>query len=191
MNHIPIIDIQNGVQAILEEPLPPLVPLRSSPPRPPSRSNLPRPVTFARPTPKGKSSIRKATSIIKAVEVEAHAIAATLDFEGNDNPPEDILRSLLETAATAVKSGGESLAKVRNQAKAVVDHKNRVLEALRSIDSRISQLGVLLLPVFTERKPIVVETSKFYSFCYFDIGLSFHKATFTRIPLPSLILFRR
>lgn len=162
MNDIPISEVQMGVQAIIDEPLPPLVP--SSSPRPsaiPSRSNLPRPAALIHPAPKGKASVRKAMNIIKVVETEARAIAATLDFEDGHHPTDDTLRTLLDTAAKAVDSGGKSLGLVRNQAKAVVDFKNEILLVLRSIDARISQLGALLLPASTERIPIVVETSKF------------------------------
>lgn len=170
MNDIPISEVQMGVQAILDDPLPPLVPSRS--PRPsiiPSRSNLPRPAALIHRAPKGKASVRKAMNIIKVVEAEARAIAATLDFEDGRNLMDDTLRTLLDTAAKAVDSGGKSLGLVRNQAKAVVDFKNEVLLVLRSIDARISQLGALLLPASNERTPIMVETSKFYGILFLCI----------------------
>lgn len=46
-------------------------------------------------------------NIIKVVETEARAIAATLDFEDGHHPTDDTLRTLLDTAAKAVDSGGE------------------------------------------------------------------------------------
>jgi hypothetical protein len=192
MNRIPISDIQSGVQAILEDSLPPLVPPRSLPPSPaPFRSNLPRPAAFARPVPKEKASIRKATSIVESVAAEARAIAATLNFSDSHRPSDDLLRGLLDTAAIAVDSGGKSLALVRNQAKAVTDLKDRILGTLRSIDSRISQLGALLPLLPTERIPVVVETSTPMLSYHFMSGSTLQKVTSTRIRSPDLTPSRR
>lgn len=162
VNRVPISDIQSGVQAILEEEhLPPLVPSRPRTRSPvPSRSNLPRSAAFARPFPKGKASVRKATSIVQSVEADARGIATTLNFSDDCRPSDNVLRRLLDTAASAIDSGGKSLALVRNQDKAVTEIKDKVLVSLRTIDSRISQLGALLPPIHLERTPIVVETSE-------------------------------
>lgn len=173
-NHISLGDIQSGVQAILEESLPPLVPAGYRSPSPASsRSSLPRPAAFARTAPRGNALIRKATSIIEAVEAEARVTAATLNFNGDHRPSDDILRNLLDTATAAVDSGGKSLALVKNQAQVVVDLKRKVLEDLRLIDSRISQLGALLPPTFTERQPLVVETGKNHFLLLFQC-LNYH-----------------
>ncbi|KAF9455202.1 hypothetical protein BDZ94DRAFT_1316519, partial [Collybia nuda] len=121
MNKISFGDVQMGVHAIVEASLPPLVPPRPHSPSPSlSRSQLPRSAAFARPLPNVKSTIRKAMSIIEAVEADARITAATLHFQDH-LPSDDILRKALDAATLNVESGGKSLALIRNQAQIVVE----------------------------------------------------------------------
>lgn len=100
--------------------------------------------------------------MIKTVETEAQLIGKTLDFNVERLPPHETLRSLLENAALGVENAGRSLASVRNQTQVVLNHKNKVLQVLRTIDSRISQLGSLLPPNLMEQTPVIVETGMFF-----------------------------
>lgn len=159
MNDIPMSDVQRSVQAILEETTYTTSPQLETP-----NLNLSHhPTAFTPPPPPLNAWAKKAEGVIEAVEVEARAIGDSLSSIDDTFPSGDALRSLLKTATHRIDSAGKSLASVKNQTLAVLEHKAKVLAILRSIDSRMSQLGALLPPPTPEETPVIVQAGKYFS----------------------------
>lgn len=94
-----------------------------------------------------------------AVEREIRHVAESLSFCDEAVPATADLEPLLNRAASAVNSAGESLASVKNSKKEVQEHKIKVIDLLRTLDSRINQLRGLL-PCPAETTPVSVDTCK-------------------------------
>ncbi|RDB18859.1 hypothetical protein Hypma_014527 [Hypsizygus marmoreus] len=156
MGGVPMNDVQSSIQAILSES----VHITPPPPRP--SPAVPCSATFTRPGASANAWARKAEGVITAVEVEARTIGETLIFDEDKRPSNDMLRMLLANAAKFVDSAGKSLASVKNQTPAVLDHKKKVIAMLRSIDSRISQLGAIVPPPLPEEMPVFIEAGHVY-----------------------------
>lgn len=154
MNHIPMSDVQSSIMAIIEEPL-----HTASSPESTPRFDLPHHTTAPILSPSANAWVRKAEGVVEGVETDVRAISECLSFNDGILPTDDTLRTLLATAAKNVEYAGKSLASIKNQTAAVLQHKEKVLTMLRSIDCRIIQLGSLLPPPPPEETPVVIETS--------------------------------
>lgn len=87
---------------------------------------------------------RKAQGVIATVKAEICEIRTSLFFEGATLHENAKLQMLLEKAVKGVESARKSLAAVKNQLKEASDHKTKVFDLLRMVDSCISHLEVLL-----------------------------------------------
>ncbi|KAG6863435.1 hypothetical protein C0991_005819, partial [Blastosporella zonata] len=147
--HIPttdlsVADIQRGINAIVIDQSQSI-----------SRVNA-HPAALGPPKSRKGAWAMKAERIIEAVEADSQATSKTLDF-GINFPSIEQLRALLDDATVKVQTGGNSLSLVKNLTPSVLEHKKKVLEMLRTIDNRISQLGALLPPQTTHQGPVLVE----------------------------------
>ena len=103
---------------------------------------------------------RKANAIIAAVELEIQQVAEGLSFSDEAVPAPTTLQPLLDQGEKVVKSTGVSLASVKNGDKEVQEYKMKVLSLLRTLDSRISQLGGLF-PRRCETRPVNINAGEF------------------------------
>lgn len=107
---------------------------------------------------------RKAENIIAMVECEVQQVNETLSFLDDATPEFTALELLLDDAVKVVKSAGQSLASVKLCDKGVQQHKSKVIDMLRCLDARISQLRGLLPPRHPETTPVFVDASQSFQF---------------------------
>ena len=101
--------------------------------------------------------------IIALVERDICEASQTLLFPDPPAIDDSILQRLLDDAAKVVSSAGRSLAAVKHKDELVQKRKRDVSALLRNLDSRVSQLGVLLPPCRPETTPVLVDAGKMFS----------------------------
>ncbi|KAG6904437.1 hypothetical protein DXG01_009972, partial [Tephrocybe rancida] len=99
---------------------------------------------------------RKATDVIMKIEHDARDSAAMLDFDDSNRPSDDALRLLLDSVCRRIDSHQQSLERILNQTESVVIHKQRVIELLCNIQSKITQLGALIPPAPPAKEPVMI-----------------------------------
>ncbi|KAG6864184.1 hypothetical protein C0991_011759, partial [Blastosporella zonata] len=102
---------------------------------------------------------RKASNIIASVEHDVRRTAEMLSFSNDAIPNHATLQLLLNDAVKVIESAGKSLAAVKHSDDAVQKYKAEVIQMLRNLDSRITQLGSLLPPQPVNKAPVVVDAA--------------------------------
>ncbi len=109
---------------------------------------------------------RKQFLLLDSIESDAREIANLLDI--SDSSLSDLeLRTLLDSAAGRIRAIGITLVDAfKHPSDAVSSRKQRILETLRSADSRVSQLGALFSEL-DSTVPVRVDSGKYKiaSFC--------------------------
>ncbi|KJA16577.1 hypothetical protein HYPSUDRAFT_58174 [Hypholoma sublateritium FD-334 SS-4] len=154
-NKIPMDAVQMSVQKLLEsrfqKPVHHKSPEKSLPPAiSMSRKDLPR-----------SAHERKHFLLLDSIERDVREITDLLDVNGA-NLSEEELRTLLDGVADRIRAIGFNLADdFKTPSAAISGRKQKILETLRSADSRISQLGAHL-PELDSVIPVHVDSGKLF-----------------------------
>jgi hypothetical protein len=151
---VSLTDAQSSLQAIVNEAHRNHLSSQS----PPNTSTLSIPSgCSSRPR---KAQIRKAQRIIAVVEGNIRTTAETLSFKDGHIPGPFELQPLLRSASNVVESSGRSLSSTQSSDPEVTLHKEKVTKLLRSLDSRIRELGSLLPTGHSDSAPVLIKSGK-------------------------------